>query len=161
MKYSKVFLGAAFVMMLSIMVPAASADGQKLVLGSQVATVNAMSVKGSSVSVTLPASTFDLVLLRDELKHTTIPTLSLEFFKAGSSTPYETETFTGVTISDASIFMSKMGLEFSGNFKFKSSAIAYSTSVPEPSSLGLLAAGLVGLIAVSGRKFLFAQQSAR
>lgn len=162
MKYSKAILGAVIVVMiLGIMVPAASADGQKLVIGSQVITVNSSSVKGSNLDVTLPLTAFELTLLRDEMKGTQIPTMTLEFFKSGSSTPYETETFRGVTVADADMVIGRMGRQFSGDFKFKSSDIVYSTSVPEPSSLGLLAAGLIAVIAISRKKPSFSRQSAQ
>ena len=162
MKYPKAFLGAAIVVMiLGVLVPTASADSQKLVMGSQVITVTSSSVKGSKLDMTLPLSMFDLTLFRDEMKGTKIPTMTLEFFKTGSSTPYEIETFSDVSFTHAGMIMGRMGREFSGDFKFKTSDIVYTTSVPEPSSLGLLAAGLVGLIVISGRKFLFSQQSAR
>ena len=162
MRFSKIFLPAAIiVMVLGVIVPAASADSQKLVIGSQVISVNSSSVKGSNLDVTVPAGLFDLTLMRDEMRDTKIPTISLEFFKTGSSTPYEIETFSDVYFTRGNLEVGRMGRQFSGNFKFKTRDIVYTTSVPEPSSLGLLAAGLVGLIALSGKKFLFSQQSVR
>ncbi len=163
MKLSKGFLGAAIVVMiLGVLVPVASADSQKLVIGSQVMTVNSSSVKGSKLDMTLPLSMFDLTLFRDEIRGTRIPTMTLEFFKTGSSTPYEIETFSGVVVTDADMVRGPMGRQFAGDFKFKSSDIVYSTAVPEPSSLGLLAAGLAGLIAVSSKKkLLFSRHSAQ
>ncbi|MGA7919270.1 MAG: PEP-CTERM sorting domain-containing protein [Candidatus Acidiferrales bacterium] len=162
MKYSKAVLAAAIVVMIvGIMVPPASADSQKAVMGSQVMTVNASSVQGSKLDLTLPLSLFDVVLSRDEIKGAKIPTLTLEFFKTGSTTPYEIETFSGVFVTNASMVNGPRGREFSADFRFNSRDIVYSTSVPEPSSLALLAAGLTGLIALSAKKFSFSRQSAQ
>ncbi|MGA8555407.1 MAG: hypothetical protein WB630_13395, partial [Candidatus Acidiferrales bacterium] len=61
MRFSKIFLPAAIIVMAwGVIVPAASADSQKLVIGSQVISVNSSSVKGSNLDVTVPAGLFDL-----------------------------------------------------------------------------------------------------
>jgi hypothetical protein len=163
MKYSKIFLPAAIVVMaLGLMAPGASADSQKLVIGSNDITVQSYKVTGSNVDITVPLTLFDLGLLFDQITNSKIPTMSLEFFAPGSSTPFVTETFSDVYVSATDIFKGKMGRrELEGDFRFKTSDIVYSTSVPEPSSLGLLAAGLIGLFAVSRKKFSFSQRSAQ
>ncbi len=151
---TKFILAASLLLAFYAMAPAASADSQQLVIGSTDISVVASTVAGSSVDVTAPSGSYEIGFVLDKAFGTEIPTMSLDFFADNSNVPYEIETFSGVFVQSVTIFAGLGGLVQS-DLTFKSSQTTYSGSVPEPSSIALLCAGLAGLVVVSRKKLLF------
>jgi hypothetical protein len=153
---AKYILAAAFVLLICVVAPAASADSQQLVIGGTDIAVVSSTVAGSSVDVTAPLGLYEVGFGLDELFGAEIPTMSLDFFAGDSTVPYEIETFSGVFVQGISFLSGPNGYPLAQNdFTFASSPTSSSGSVPEPASIALLCAGLAGLMVLSRKKFLF------
>ncbi|MGA8023556.1 MAG: PEP-CTERM sorting domain-containing protein [Candidatus Acidiferrales bacterium] len=153
---AKYILAAAFVLLICVMAPAASADSQELVIGGTDIAVVSSTVTGSTVDVTVPLGLYELGFGLDQFFGAEIPTMSLDFFSGDSTIPYEIETFSGVFVQGISFLSGPKGYPLAQNdFTFASSQTSYSGSVPEPSSIALLCAGLAGLLVLSRKKLSF------
>jgi hypothetical protein len=153
---AKYILAAVFVLLICAMAPAASADSQQLVIGGTDIAVVSSTVAGSSLNLTTPLGLYELGFGLDQLFSSEIPTMSLDFFAGDSTIPYEIETFNGVFVQGISFFFAPNGYPLAQNdFTFASSQTTYSGSVPEPSSIVLLCAGLAGLLVLSRKKLSF------
>jgi PEP-CTERM motif-containing protein len=150
---AKYILAAVFLWAVCVMAPAASADSQQLVIGGTEISVISSTVSGSSVDVTTPLGLYEIGLGLDAMLGAEIPTISLDFFAGNSTVPYEIETFSGVFVQGISFLSGSGGIPLAQNdFTFTSSHTTYSGSVPEPSSIALLCAGLAGLTVLSRKK---------
>jgi PEP-CTERM motif-containing protein len=153
---AKYILAAVFVLLICAMAPAASADSQQLVIGGTDISVVSSTVTGSSLDVTTPLGLYEIGFGLDQLFGAEIPSMSLEFFAGDSTIPYEIETFSGVFVQGISFLPGPNGYPLAQNdFTFASSQASYSGSVPEPSSVALLCAGLAGLLVLSRKKLSF------
>lgn len=154
---AKYILAAAFVMLFCAMAPAASADSQQLVIGNTKISVLSSNVSGSSLDVTVPFGVYELGFGVDRLFGLEIPSMSLDFFSGDSTVPYEVELFSGVFVQNLTLYNLHHGAPLGqNNFTFTSLQTTYpgTTSVPEPSSLGMLSAGLAGLLLLTRKKLL-------
>lgn len=154
---AKYILAAAFVMLFCAMAPAASADSQQLVIGNTKISVLSSNVSGSSLDVTVPFGVYELGFGVDRLFGLEIPSMSLDFFSGDSTVPYEVELFSGVFVQNLTLYNLHHGAPLGqNNFIFTSLQTTYpgTTSVPEPSSLGMLSAGLAGLLLLTRKKLL-------
>lgn len=153
---AKFMLAASLLLAFYAMAPAASADSQQLVIGTTDISVVSSTVAGSSVSVTTPSGLYELGFELEQAFGTKIPSMSLDFFAGNSNVPYEIETFSNVFVQSVSFLTGPGGVSLAqNNFTFGSSQTTYSGSVPEPSSIALLCAGLAGLMVLSRKKLSF------
>ncbi|MFZ0520719.1 MAG: PEP-CTERM sorting domain-containing protein [Candidatus Acidiferrales bacterium] len=151
---AKLILAASLLLAFYALAPAASADGQQLVIGGTNISVISSTVVGSTVDVTAPIGLYEIGFALDEAFNVEIPAMSLDFFSGNSNVPYEIETFSGVFVQSVTNSSGLGGLA-QIDFAFTSSQTTYSGSVPEPSSIALLCAGLAGLMLLSRKKLLF------
>ncbi|MFZ3329447.1 MAG: PEP-CTERM sorting domain-containing protein [Candidatus Acidiferrales bacterium] len=143
-------------LLICVIAPAASADSQQLVIGGTDISAVSSTVAGSTVDVTVPLGLYELGFGLDQLFDAEIPTMSLDFFSGDITIPYEIETFSGVFVQGISFLSGPNGYPLAQNdFTFASSRTTYSGSVPEPSSIALLSAGLAGLMVLSRKKLSF------